>query len=400
MSTQVCTGSFVNVASQPFFIPLEQYVSEFRLKNLTQSDVTVGSITGSTVGTRIVEAFWSDYMNNGTAQIGQVGTYSGTVAPLSWGGLAANGITIFNPANQPTYAAKAISSFTQGTVSITSPASLTLNTTVWTTGTAHGYSVGDTVRVYSLTSAPQFGGLSMTVIAVGSTTTFTTLLNSIGATTSVGFVVKTGNYLLPVKSLYYPQNRVIAAITNTNPMYVTTLVQQNYAIGDVVTFEVPSIFGMPQLSSSYNGEFPVQATVVSVNNAVGAQTVGLSLNSTNYGVFATSGGAATNPGNWPLAAGYPFSFPYMTPQGEGNINNFFSPYGVVPAPLPYANQDVLSFATQNAGYGGVLIGAGTGAAAASGSVPAGIIGSSVDFWQWECVTSLQEFPQPLNPYYV
>jgi hypothetical protein len=385
MSVQVCTGSFVNVASTPFFIPLEQQICEFRLKNLTQSNVTVGSIAGVTTGTRIVEAFFNaTYMNPGTAQVGQVGTYSGNVAPLSWGNLPQNGFTVFNAANQPVYAPVAVSSFTPGT------------TTVWTTGTAHGYQVGDTVRVYGLTSAPQFGGLSMTVTNIGSSTTFTTLLDSTGATTSVGFVVKTGNYLIPNKSLYYPENRVIAKITNANPMVVTTLVQQNYYVGDVVTFDIPSVFGIPQLTNRYTG-LPFQATVIAANNAVGTQTVTLAVNSIGFGVFATNtvvGGS--NPGHWPLSPAYPLGFPYMVPQGEGNINNFSS-FGVVPAPLPYANQDVLSFARQNQAYNGILIGAGDGTSA---TTTGGLIGSTVDVFEWRAITSTQEFPPSLSISYV
>jgi hypothetical protein len=385
MSTQVCTGSFVNVASTPFFIPLEQQICEFRLKNLTQSNVTVGSIAGVTTGTRIVEAFFNaTYMNPGTAQIDQVGTYSGNVAPLSRGGLPQNGFTVFNAANPIVYAPVSIASFTPGT------------TTVWTTGTAHGYQVGDTVRVYGLTSAPQFGGLAMTITAVGSTTTFTTLLDSTGATTSVGFVIKTGNYLLPSKSLYYPENRVIAKITNANPMVVTTLVQQNYYVGDVVTFDIPSVFGISQLTNRYTG-LPFQATVIAANNAVGTQTVTLAVNSTSFGVFATNpSGTGSNPGHWLLSAAYPFTFPYMVPQGEGNINNFQS-FGVTPAPLPYANQDVLSFARQNQASNGILVGAGDGTSA---TTTGGLIGSSVDFWEWRCITSAQEFPPSLSISYV
>lgn len=378
--TQVCTGSFVNAASTPFFIPLEQYVSEFRLYNMTQSDITIGSTAGVTTGSRIVEAYWNPYMNQGTARVGVVGTFgtpTATVAPLSIGNLAQNGITIFNAASQTMAAAVAIASFTPGT------------TTVWSTGaTAHKLQVGDNVRVYGLTSSPQFGGLVMTVTAVGSTTTFTTLLDSTGATTSVGFVQKVGNVNLPSRSLYYPQNRVIAKITNANPMVVTTLVQQNYFVGDVVTFDVSTIFGVPQLSNTISG-LPVQATVIAANNAVGTQTVTLAIDSTSFGVFATSSGSATNPNHWPLASGYPFSFPTMVPQGEGNINNF-QQFNVTPSPLPYANQDVLSFARQNQGANGVLIGAGDGTAVVT---TGGIIGSSVDAWVWECVTSLQQFPQ-------
>ncbi len=373
--TQVCTGMFTNVASTPFFIPLQQQVCEFRLKNLTRSGVTVGSVSGSLTSTRIVEAFFNaSYMNNGTAQIIQNGTVSGILAPMNNGVCAINGITIYSSTNPQSYSVVAIQSFTPGT------------TTVWG-ATAHGYQVGDTVRVYGLTSAPQFSGLAMTVTAV-TTNTFTTLLNSTGATTSVGSVIKTGNFLLPTKSGTYPENRVIAAITNANPMVITTLVQQNYYVGDVVTFSIPSVFGIPQLSAQTSG-LPVQATVISANNAVGTQTVTLAVNSTSFGVFGGANG-------WPGSSSYPFSMPIMVPQGEGNINNFQA-FGVTPSPLPYANQDVLSFAKQGIGANGVYVGAGDGTNSAT---TGGIIGSTVDVWEWRCITSLQEFPPLLGPNYV
>lgn len=383
MSTQVVTGLFKNVASTPFFIPLHNYISEIRLKNLTMSGVTAAGVSGALTSNRIVEAFWCDYMNSGTAQIIQNGTVSGILAPMQNGYAAINGFTILNGASGNIGAAVAISSFTPGT------------TTVWTTGAAHGLQVGDTVRVYGLTSAPQFGGLAMTVTAVGSTTTFTTLLDSTGATTSVGFMIKIGNYLLPSRSLYYPQNRVIAKITNANPMVVTLLVQQNYFVGDVVTFDVPSAFGMPQLSNPISG-LPFQATVIAANNAVGTQTVTLAVDSTNFGVFATNSDGGSNPGHWPLAASYPFSFPFMVPQGEGNINNFQS-FAVLPSPLPYGNQDVLSFARQNQASNGIIVGAGDGTNSAT---TGGLIGSTVDVWEFRVITSLQEYPQPLNIQYV
>lgn len=375
--TQVCTGMFTNVASTAFFIPLEQYISEFKLKNLTRSGVTVGSVAGALTAGRIVEGYFNQaYQNAGTALVKQTSTITGNVALLNIGNLPQNGFTIFNAANQPSYAPVAIASFVPG------------NPTVWTTGAAHGLSVGDTVRVYSLTTAQQFSGLSMTVTAVGSATTFTTLLNSTGSVTSVGFVVKTGNYLLPSAALYYPANRVIASITSTNPMVVVTLVQQNYFVGDVVTFDIPSVFGIPQLSAGSSG-YPVQATVIAANNAVGVQSVTLAINATGYGPFGGVNG-------WPAIASYPFTFPYMVPQGEGNINNFQA-FGVVPAPLPYANQDVLSFARQNLAFNGIYIGAGDGTAA---TTTGGLIGATVDVWGWEAVTSQQEFPPLFNPTYV
>jgi len=376
MSSQITTGMFQNVASTPFFLPIPNQIDEFRLLNLTRSGVTAGGVAGSLTSTRIVEAdFFPRYMAAGTALIKQNGTVSGILAPINNGIASINGFTLYNSYSPAAYAAVAVSAFTPGT------------TTAWTTGAVHGLQVGDNVRVYGLTSAPQFSGLNMTVTAVGSTTTFTTLLDSTGATTSVGFVQKVGNAYVAASNGVYPANRVIAKISNANPMVVTTLVQQNYYVGDVVTFDMPSIFGVPQLTNSISG-LPFQATVIAANNAVGTQTVTLAIDSTNFGVFATSSGAATNPGHWPLSAGYPFSFPTMVPQGEGNINNFQA-FNVTPAPLPYANQDVLSFAKQNIGSRGILIGAGDGTNSAT---TGGIIGSTVDVWEWKAITSSQTYP--------
>lgn len=375
--TQVTTGLFKNVASTPFFVPLSQKINEFRLKNLTRSGITAGGVSGSLTSDRIVEAFFNpDYMSNGTAQIIQNGTVSGILAPMQNGVAAINGFTIFDAANPIVYPVVAVSSFTPGT------------TTVWTTGAAHGLQVGDTVRVYSLVSAPQFSGLAMTVTAVGSPTQFTTLLDSTGATTSVGSMQKIGNYLLPMRSLYYPALRTIAKITNANPMVVTLLVQQNYYVGDVVTFDMPTVFGVPELTNTLSG-LPFEATVIAANNAVGVQTVTLAVDSTNFGVFATNsvvGGS--NPTHWPLSPAYPFTFPQLVPQGEGNINNFQG-FGITPSPLPYANQDVLSFAKQNQAFNGILIGAGDGTNSAT---TGGIIGSTVDVWEWRAISSLQQFP--------
>lgn len=373
--TQVTTGSFNNVASTPFFIPIPNKIDIFRLWNLTRSGQTALGISGSLTSDRIVEGLFNpNYMANGTGIIKQNGTVSGTLAPLNNGVMAINGFTIINAASQTLGASIVINSFTPGT------------TTVFTTNTAHGYQVGDTVRITNMTSAPQFGGLAMTVTAVGSTTTFTTLLDSTAATTSVGTVQKIGSAYLPSPSLYFPQNRVIAKITNANPMVVTTLVAQNYQVGDVVTFEIPTAFGVPQLNP-VNG-IPFEATISAVNNAVGTQTVTFAnVDSTAFGIFATNSTAAiSNPTHWLLAGAYPLQFPIMTPRGEGNLNSLA---GITPSPLSYGNQDVFGFTRQNLAQNGILIGAGDGTNSAT---TGGIVGATIDAWMFEAVTSEQVFP--------
>lgn len=363
MSCQILTGSFINVASTPKFIPITSQINLFRLWNLTRSGVTSQGVAGSLTSDRITYAeFNPNLMTAGTALIKQNGTIAGILAPIQNGYAAINGFTLFDSSVYSQGTTFAISSFTPGT------------TTVFTTSTNHGFQVGDTVRVWGLTTAPQMGGLLMTVTATNGSNTFTTLFDSSNAVTSVGSVAKIGNYQIQNSSLYYPQVRAIASISKANPMVVKTLVQQNYQIGDVVRFQIPTVFGMQDVVSTSNG-LPLEFTVSAVDNTVGTQSVTFAnTNSTAFATFA-----------WAAAASYPYGLPVMIPQGEGNTNNLI---GVTPTPLPYANQDILGFATQNTGQRGILIGAGDGTNSAT---TGGIIGSTADAWMWECVTSSQTY---------
>lgn len=361
---QILTGSFVNAASTPKFVPIRGQINEFWVYNLTRSGVTSQGVAGSLTSDRIVEAYLNpDLMTGGTALIKQQGTVSGILAPLNNGIAAINGLTLFDSSVYSQGATFTILSFTPGT------------TTVFTTSANHGFKVGDTVRIVNMTTAPEMGGLVMTVTATNGTNTFTTLFNSTNSLTSVGQVYKIGNFAIQNTSLYYPQSRAIRGITLANPMVVTLLYQQNYHVGDKVRFQIPTVFGMQQLNSTPNG-LPVEFTVVAVNNAVGTQSVTLNVDSTAFTAFA-----------WPAAASYPFSLPIMVPQGEGNTNNLSS-FGVSPSPLSYANQDVLSFATQNTALTGILVGAGDGTNSAT---TGGIIGSTVDAWMWRAITTTQSF---------
>lgn len=362
-STQIVNGTFKNVASTPKYIAIPNQISKFQLWNLTASGQTALGITGSLTSDVIVEGLYlPSYMASGTGIIKMNGTVAGTIAPLENGAMTINGFSLYDSSICTQGATFSILSFVPGT------------TTVFTTSANHGYQVGDTVRIVNMTSAPQLGGLIMTVTATNGTNTFTTLLDSTNALTSVGSVYKIGNFAVMDCSLYYPQNRVIAAITLANPMVVTTLVQQNYQIGDVVRFQIPVAYGMQQLVSTSNG-LPLQFTVSAVNNAVGTQTVTFAnVDSTAYTAFVSL-----------LAAQYPQSLPVMIPQGEGNTNQL---NGVIPSPLPYANQNILGFATQNLGSRGVLIGAGDGT---NSVTTGGIIGSDVSAWYWEATTVEQSF---------
>ncbi len=355
MSTQITSGTFTSVASTPYFLPLSQQIDRFILVNKTKLEsYTSGRITNA--------EYWRG-MSANKAYVDAPTTVSG---PLNASAvirtyLAQGGFTLFDSSTSSYGATIAVSSFNNGT-------------NVFTTGSAHGFVVGDTVELFSFGVAKQLNGIYATVTAVGSTTTFTTLFSLSGVTTDTGSVRKVGNYLVQNSSLYYPQNRRIAAISAANPMVVTLLVQQNYQVGDVVRFMIPTAYGMQQLNSTSNG-LPLEFTISAVNNAVGTQTVTFgNVDASAYTAFA-----------YASATSYPYGPAVMIPQGEGNLNQLT---GVVPAPLPYANQDILGFARQNTGARGIIIGAGDGTAAAS---TGGIIGAAAEVFYWECHTSLQTF---------
>lgn len=120
--------------------------------------------------------------------------------------------------------------------------------------------------------------------------------------------------------MYYPgysqvqvqQNllvQTIASITNAIPAVVTTNNNHNYVAGMLVTFLIPSQFGMVQLNN-------VIAQVI----AVTTNTLTINVNTTSFPVFAYPS---------PLPSAY--TPPSVIPTASG-------PY-LPPVPLPYGNQN-------------------------------------------------------------
>jgi len=103
--------------------------------------------------------------------------------------------------------------------------------------------------------------------------------------------------------------QTIASITQAFPAVLTTVNDHNYVAGMMVTFLIPSSFGMVQL----NGQ---NIQVLSVTN----NTLSLNVDTTSYTPFAAPS---------PLPNAY-------TPASV--IPNSSGPY-LQPQPLPYGNQD-------------------------------------------------------------
>jgi len=102
--------------------------------------------------------------------------------------------------------------------------------------------------------------------------------------------------------------RTIASITQANPMVVTTTQPHDYVIGMMVTFLIPSQFGMVQLNN-------LNAQVISLTS----DTLTINLDSTGFTAFSYPS---------PLPSAY--TPPSVIPNNSG-------PY-LPPLPLPYGNQ--------------------------------------------------------------
>lgn len=116
--------------------------------------------------------------------------------------------------------------------------------------------------------------------------------------------------------------QTIESITNSYPMVLTTVDDHGYVAGMMVTFLIPSQFGMVQL----NG---LNVQVLSVTS----DTLNINLNSSDFSVFSYPS---------PLPSSY--TPPSVVPNSSG-------PY-LPPTPLPYGNQNSLEGVIYNDGTPG------------------------------------------------
>jgi len=191
---------------------------------------------------------------------------------------------------------------------------------------------GDVVRFINVTGAQQLGGIDFTVDTVVLDTSFRLpyMAQIVAGTTGSFRKIK-------YAPLFYPRARYVTKITAAAAAVVTLSVTHGYSVGQQVSFEVPSAFGMTQM----NGRV---GTITAVNTTT--NTVTLDIDSSAFTAFA-----------WPVTAFGAFTPAMMLPVGEA-------------AKSPYGN--LLDDAWRNTGYKGIILAAGVDS-------PAGIITNEI-FW--------------------
>lgn len=227
-----------------------------------------------------VESWWRNGMAAGSAQTTDQAVTTGI---LSSEAVTTGGFTFIDTSNPPTFGALA-------TTAITGNA----GTFVVSMASTSGIAVGDFVRLYATTGELQISGYSFQVTAVTANVSITLgYMASSGITfaaaATAGFVQKY------IPNRMYPRWSYIANITAATQAVVYFTAKNDYTPGELLSFRVPSEFGMQQMNN-------VQARVLSVTNSATVSSVTLDLNTSGYTAFAFPTSAVAAAGVSPAVA--------------------------------------------------------------------------------------------------
>lgn len=150
------------------------------------------------------------------------------------------------------------------------------------TCTAHGYSVGDRVRIINPTALLEVGGYEVTVTEVVDANTFTAGywdMSGLSADATGGSVRR-----IPNDPQFRPQKNWITNITQAANAVVTLSVTHGLAVGDMVRLSVPSIFDMVEADGLQAKVTAVSATLAGAVG-VASNTVTLDLDTSGFTAF-------------------------------------------------------------------------------------------------------------------
>lgn len=198
---------------------------------------------------------------------------------------------------------------------------------VATVGSTAGMSAGNIVRMYNVANGQQIGGIDFTI----GYNTFSSTTFSLDYMVSLGAGVGgTGSFrVIPFDPLYYPRRRYITSVTTGSTTLVKMSVTHGYQVGQQVRFAVPAVFGMTQLDGLTGNIIAIDTTTTTGN------TITVDINSSGFTAFA-----------WPSSASVPITPAEVIPVGENTATALS--LGV----------DILSDATVNTGYIGMILAAG------------------------------------------
>lgn len=293
-------------------IPMTDKPDWVIVKNLTNWGDTT-AITG-------IESEWF----SGMAQGSYIGlTQAVTTDALSSNSGTSGGFTFVDQTNPPTYAKVAIDTGVNG------------STFVVTTGTTTGISVGDFVRLINMTSGHELSGFLFQVTAVSAGVSFT-LGYAATAATAKGSTYgnSTGGFYQKVyPGFMYPALRQVLFISQATQAKVYFARQNDFTPGELVDFQIPTPYGMTQLSNLTGkarqdafGNPPGAARVLVVTNTATESSITIDYDTTGFTAFtypssANFAGGGSPPTCFPAGSGVvPFNGSATIPQSPPGTN--------------------------------------------------------------------------------
>ncbi len=181
--------------------------------------------------------------------------------------LSSNGISHFDTANPPTFAALTATAITgmAGTfiVSMTNTGSI---------------AVGDYVRIYASTGELQIAGYPFQVTAVTVNTSITLGYMASSGTTFAADATA-AQVLKYFPNRMYPRLKYIANITQAAQAVVSFTAKNDFTPGEIVSFRVSSAFGMSQINN-------IPARVLSVTNSSTVSSITIDLDTSGFTAFS------------------------------------------------------------------------------------------------------------------
>lgn len=233
--------------------------------------VVLKSLTGwgEASDAQAIEWFWEKSMSQGTAKgILQASEGSTPQVPaMSSYFISSNGISTYDTANPPSFAALATTAIAGNT-----------GTFVVTMANTGSISVGDYVRLYNTTGELQIAGYSFQVTAVTANVSITLGYMASSGTTFAA-AATAGSVLKYIPNRMYPRQKFIANITQAAQAVVYFTESNDFTPGEIVSFRVSSAFGMDEINNR-------AARVLSVTNSATVSSITLDLDTSGYTAFS------------------------------------------------------------------------------------------------------------------
>lgn len=354
-------GTFTSTAAaKEIYLPWQP--TEVRVYNY--SSFTTPAQNGVPFG------YWDSNMGQGYAVIN---AFNATPV-LTTDIITSNGISTFAAGLSLQFGAQiAISGITKASAAVV------------TTGSAHGYSTGDTVMFQGLyqsatTGMPQICNIPFVVTVTGATT-FTIPWNTNQSNFTAISGSPSGAYVMKVlyPFLYAPGQGWISAITRGSTTTVTTTCAHNFVVGQEIGFSIPTAYGTSQLNTLPNTVIPGNPLYYVVTSVTSSTVFVCNAVSSSYTAFNSNQTVASVPQSQPAQV---FAI------GTYNTGSLaYSGGALYPSPVINGVSTINgpaivgSFVTNT--RQGFVIGAGVGATLTS----AALIGANGNILYWEAVYS-------------